>query len=330
MREGAQRVFVALTALSCRSPLPFGVALATMTTIGVQMLSSTPGSAQSGERAKRITFATATLGGENIDVGLYRPTGCEGGALLIVFHGYERDAEHYLKSARRIAREKCMTVVAPRFDKERFPRWRYQRAGVKRGEGDIDLSMCIGPLVAELVDWAKRQLNSPHADYVLFGHSAGAQMLSRLSAYCPLQGPSRIVIANPSSHVAPTQAQRVPYGFKAAGSPAQQNEFLRRYLAQPITIYLGGDDIGEFRMLNNRAAQRQGRNRLERGRTIYDQARRLAEQNGWTLNWRLVEAPGVGHSGRGMLRAPIASAALASSAAQPLPELSDVLPIDQP
>lgn len=308
---------------TCPSRLSFflvSAVTATVTIIGVHMFASTASLAQSGERAKRITFATATVGGESIEVGFYRPQGCEGTRLLVVFHGYERDAEAYLKSARQIARRMCMTVVAPRFDSERFPNWRYQRAGVKRGENGIDLTQSIGPLIVDLIDWARRELNAPDADYVLFGHSAGAQMLSRVAAYHPLPAPARIVIANPSSHVAPNRAQSVPYGFKGGGSPSQQNEFLRRYLAQPITLYLGGDDVGSFRMLNNRAARRQGANRLERGRTVFDEARRLATREGWSLNWRLVEVPGIGHDGRAMLRADAAATAFAPDAAEPTPE----------
>lgn len=292
------------------------------------MLGSDASLAQSSDRTRRIEFATATLGGESIEVGMYRPPNCDGSRLLIVFHGYERDADSYLRSARRVARQTCMTVLAPRLDRERFPSWRYQRAGVRRGIDGIDLTACIGPLILQLVDWGRQHVSRPDADYVLFGHSAGAQMLSRVAAYCPLPSPNRIVIANPSSHVTPTLTERVPYGFRGAGPLSLQKDLLRRYLAQPITIYLGGDDVGDFRMLNNRAARRQGVNRLERGRAVYDEAQRLATQKGWTLNWRLVEAPGVGHSGRGMLRAPAASAVLAPGATQPSPVRPDILPID--
>lgn len=300
-----------------RRPTLFGAIIALLTMIGVQMLASEPSRAQTNDTTKRVTFTTVTLGGESIEVGIYRPRGCKGDRLLFVFHGYERDAGSYLRSARRIARELCMTVVAPRLNQERFPSWLYQRAGVGRGAAGIEQTHSLGPLIAELVDWARTNVTKPDADYVLFGHSAGAQMLSRVAAYHPLPGPLRIVIANPSSHVAPSLKERVPYGFRAAGAPPLESELLKRYLAQPITLYLGSDDVGEFRLLKNRAAQRQGANRLERGRAIYQQAVRISAQNGWTLNWRLVEAPGIGHSGRGMLRAPEAAAAISPGPAQP-------------
>jgi hypothetical protein len=44
---------------------------------------------------------------------------------------------------------------------------------------------------------------------------------------------------------------------------------------------------------------------------VFNAAKALAQGRGWTLNWRLVELPGVGHSARKMFSAPQASEALA-------------------
>lgn len=278
--------------------------------LGDMMLNQNAGSARGNDKKRLIEYRTAVIGSETIDVAIYRPRTCDGERLMLVFHGYERDATTYLKSARRIGRELCLTVIAPRFEVERFPSWRYQRAGVKRSATGIDLSLCIGPLIAELVEWARRVESRPDAEVILFGHSAGAQMLSRVAAYCPLDDPRRIVIANPSSYVTPSMSERVPYGFKAIGDKERSRELLRRYLEQPITIYLGTSDVGVYRLLMNRAAMRQGENRHARGVRIFEKATRIAQLNGWKLNWRLVEASGVGHSVRDMLRAPEAARAL--------------------
>ena len=43
-----------------------------------------------------------------------------------------------------------------------------------------------------------------------------------------------------------------------------------------------------------------------------DAARTLAQKNGWPFAWRLVEAPGVGHSARAMYASPAADAALSA------------------
>jgi hypothetical protein len=49
---------------------------------------------------------------------------------------------------------------------------------------------------------------------------------------------------------------------------------------------------------------RQGDDRLERGRFVYNEAKKVAESKGWAFNWELVIADGVGHTYGGMLRAP--------------------------
>lgn len=254
--------------------------------------------------AKNISRHAAEIDGEIIDVHVYRPPACETspGPLLFVFAGYQRNAEDYLRRARPIARRHCMTVIAPELDRDSFPRSRYQRGGVSKHDpnpGDT----CVGHFLRGLLEWT-RELEGRHdAPYVLFGHSAGAQMLSRVTAFCPPPLPERIVIANPSSYVAPSLSERVPFGFASNSNSDEQEADLRTYLAQPITIYLGTADTGNEHLDESARARRQGDNRLERGKNIYRQARELARKRRWKFNWRLVLAQGVGHSSKDMLQA---------------------------
>jgi hypothetical protein len=44
---------------------------------------------------------------------------------------------------------------------------------------------------------------------------------------------------------------------------------------------------------------------------VFNAARALAQERGWTFNWRLVELPGVGHNAPKMFAAPQATDALA-------------------
>jgi hypothetical protein len=47
----------------------------------------------------------------------------------------------------------------------------------------------------------------------------------------------------------------------------------------------------------------QGATRHERGLNAFLAAESLAKARSWTFNWRLVEAPGVGHSAKKMFAA---------------------------
>jgi len=44
---------------------------------------------------------------------------------------------------------------------------------------------------------------------------------------------------------------------------------------------------------------------------VFNAGRTLAQERGWTFNWRLVELPGVGHSAQKMFAAPQLADALA-------------------
>lgn len=276
-------------------------------TVGLTMMISTSapaGSSQIAPRSGGFSLETAQLGEENIRVHVYQPKSCNSERLLILLPGFDRNAQFYARRARRLAKSACLTVIAPEFDRERFPRRRYQRAGIPGSRGGEDLQKCTGYLLRQLLTWSREFTGMSNAPYYIFGHSAGAQLLSRVTAFCPLPSPERIIISNPSSHVAANFTDRLPFGFGGILDVGLREKRLQSYLAQPITIYLGELDVGSEQLDVSGRAMRQGRTRVERGRNVYRDAKHYAERRGWEFNWHLVVAPGVGHTSRGMLHAP--------------------------
>jgi pimeloyl-ACP methyl ester carboxylesterase len=246
----------------------------------------------------------ARVGGYDIEVYTYHPSGCARPSILFVFHGTGRSAEMSRDAARPLADSACLVIYAPRFDKERFPNWRYQRGGVVHdGEVQPEETWTVS-LVDDLIDWAQAQEQRPDAPTYLFGHSAGGQFMSRVAAYELPSEALRVVVANPSSYVRPDLEENSPYGFDHMGDRATEEEMLRAYLAAPMTIYLGGEDTGDAYLMTNPPAMRQGENRLERGENVFEEGREMAERNGWTFNWRLVIADEVGHQAGRMMRSP--------------------------
>ncbi len=260
----------------------------------------------SGVDARDTDYRTLHLdaAGVRMKVFIYKPATCKNPDLLFVFHGLNRKAKGMRKKAKEIARDACLVVLSPLFDKKRFPNWRYHRAGIVYKSRIMPRSQWTAPILRGLIDAARKSLKLPKARVYLFGHSAGGQFLSRISAYSRLPVVERIVIANPSVYASPSLEEPAPYGFGHLFSPLEARQRLKAYLALPITIYLGQEDTGNKYLVRNDAAMRQGRYRLERGRKIFRAARHLAEKKGWPFRWRLVEVPGVGHSSGGMLRAP--------------------------
>ena len=165
-----------------------------------------------------------------------------------------------------------------------------------------------GTLVLDLVAWARGQEGRP-LPYSLLGHSAGGQFLDRLAAFVPTEA-RRIVVANAGSYVFPSLEIDAPYGLGKVYSGTEGEAALRRYLEQPLTIYLGQGDTRDDERNDYPEALAQGASRYQRGLNVFNAAKTLAQARGWKFNWRLVELPGVGHNARKMFSAPQASEAL--------------------
>ncbi len=251
-----------------------------------------------------------TAGGDTFDAWTYKPAGYRGGPLLMVFHGLGREAAGNRDAARQLADRFGLLVVAPLFDTARFPGWRYNSAGLVRqrfggGEDDFTLepeSQWTGKRVLELVDAARQVEGRPGLAYLLLGHSAGAQMLSRVAAFTPTKARG-ILIANPSSFVWPTRDRRFPYGLGGLPDSMSNDAALRRYLAQPVTVLTGTADTGSKDLDTRPGAMAQGANRHERALAFYREAERLARSRGWDFSWQFYAVPGVGHSAKDMFAA---------------------------
>jgi dienelactone hydrolase len=242
-------------------------------------------------------------GVEPITLFTYKPADYQRGPLLVVFHGVQRNAEDYRNFAISMADRFGAIVVVPKFDNERFPSARYQRGGIVDQEGKAlppaRWTYAIIPkIIAQIRAWEGQPL-----PYYLIGHSAGGQFLVRLAALLPGE-PARIVAANPGSHLFPNREHAFGYGFGALPPELSNDDVIRRYLAAPLTIYLGTDDIYPRPSFDaSLPAMKQGTNRLERGRACFAAAEKLARERGWLFNWRKVETAGIGHDAACMFAA---------------------------
>lgn len=242
------------------------------------------------------------VGDTVIKIHSFKPATYRSGPLLVGFHGLSRNVGRYLSAAKPIAERHGMLLVVPLFDRARFPYWRYQGLGITRQNRRVTSGpIPVEPretwtdrLVAGLIDEVRRAEGNPGLDYYLIGHSAGGQIANRMAAF-GAHSAKRIVVANPSSYVQPTLAARFPYGFGALPQSLSNDDALRRYLARPMTILVGTDDVLHKNLDLRPAAMAQGATRYERARNVFAMAQAEARARGWTFNWRLVEVPGVGH-----------------------------------
>jgi len=252
-----------------------------------------------------------TTGGV-IKVFTYRPSLYTDGPLVLVFHGAGRNAEDYRNFAIAVAERFKVLVAAPLFERDRFPPAAYIRGGLLQPDGTLQPpDQWTYALVPQLLAALRAGEGRPDLPYYLIGHSAGGQFLARFVAFCPTEA-ERVVAANPGSHLFPRTDWNFGYGFGGLPAALSDEAALRRYLAAPLTIYLGtGDILGDTSNLDQSAeAMLQGPHRLARGRACFEFAQQLAVERGWTFNWRKVETPGIGHDGGGMFAAPEMAEAL--------------------
>jgi poly(3-hydroxybutyrate) depolymerase len=277
------------------------VRLAAALAIAAAAASAAAGPLPEGEALRSIT-----IDGETLDLNTYKPPGYSKGPVLLVLHGLGANAPGYRDYAIPLADAHGYLVIAPLFDRKRFPGWRYQTGGMVRNQravGDFEVrpeSQWTGRLFLAIIDAVRAIEGEPKLPYSIIGHSAGGQALSRFAAFVPHEA-GRIVIANPSTWLWPAREERFPYGYGGLPPALSDDAALQRYLAQPVIVMLGTADTRRDNNLNLREeAERQGLNRLERGRNAYHAAQDLARERGWKFAWQLVEVPGVGHSARRM------------------------------
>jgi dienelactone hydrolase len=252
---------------------------------------------------------TASISGVALEVFTYRPAGCTPRAVLLVFHGVGRNPDGYRDHAKPLADAACGVVVAPYFDKARFPSRLYQYGGVAQDGTAVPAGHRTVDLIAPLAAWAESTVGGTGLQLVLIGHSAGAQFLGRVAAFAPPAG-ARYLVVNPSTWVMPSLETKLPYGFGGMAAPDDADRALRAYLALPLAVLLGGIDTGTHELAMEPPAMAQGPNRLRRGHNAFDMAREVARQHGWAFGWTLAEVPGVGHDATRMFASPQAIAAL--------------------
>ncbi|MFW9080679.1 alpha/beta fold hydrolase [Pseudomonas sp. P2757] len=266
--------------------------------------------------------------------------------VLIVIHGRLRNAETYRKSAEsaaELAGQSVNTlVIAPQFLNESdvalysLPasvlRWtgnEWMGGGLSTGPNPLSSYAALDEIVARLAD---RKQFPDVKQVVIFGHSGGGQVVQRYALLAREQPALkangirlRYVVANPSSYAYFNEQRPVAFDHaKCAGfnrwkygladapiyaggqSPAQLES---SYVKREVIYLLGRQDTDPQHPALDKScsAKAQGAYRLERGKLFFSYLLRRHPEG---VNQRLIEVPGVGHDGDGMLTSPEGQRAL--------------------
>jgi predicted esterase len=223
--------------------------------------------------------------------------------VLFVCHGVKRNPQKYLEVWQKYQKDLNVILVAPEFSKKEFPKGRdYNQGNLVAADGSLNPAKQWSlSAIDEAFLILKMCLGLTSNEYLIYGHSAGAQFVHRLAIFLPETSAGVLVAANPGSLTFLGSPASYPYGLPAGIDEEQIKKALRRKLI----LLAGLEDIDpDHKHLNNSSsAKKQGANRLERGRNFFEDARKIAQKLNAEFNWQRIEVPGVAHSNKGMASA---------------------------
>jgi pimeloyl-ACP methyl ester carboxylesterase len=151
-----------------------------------------------------------------------------------------------------------------------------------------------------IFEFLKLATGSMAAKYDIFGHSAGGQVLHRMTLFYPMSKVNRIIAANSGWYTLPDLTTALPVGL--SGTPIQENE-LHDSFSLKLTILLGeydDNDSAGGTLLHTPLIDKQGLGRFSRGQNFFKVGQEMAHKMNTAFNWRLKTVPNVGHDFRDM------------------------------
>lgn len=239
--------------------------------------------------ARRTSFRMNTSVGP-LDAYVSAPdAGASDASPLLALHGISRDAQSVFDAFCEAPKNAGRVIIAPCFEAGKWPV--YQRI-THRNRADIALLELLTSLHAFGV------IDGGPID--LFGFSGGAQLAHRFAMLYPHMI-SSLHVSSAGWYSLPNQDAPYPYGLGASG---EKDQIWRRrmllglnaFLRLPVSIYVGGDDIGtdEPTLRRNPALDAsQGCSRRARAAAYRDAL--CAAHDGQAVI-RHFELPGCGHS----------------------------------
>lgn len=241
--------------------------------------------------------------GTALQLYAYKPASYKGEGFILLLHGASRTAEAYRDNAVGMADDAGRLVVVPLFDRERFPEWRYQFGGVFRPDSSFAApEERTYAFIPQIVSHIRAREGNAQMPYLFAGFSAGSQFVSRMTVFMDTDA-ERVIAMAGGSIVFPTRDLKFGLGFGGLPDELSNDERIKRYLALPMTVYIGTADTATAQLPTGEAFA-QGVHRYSRNIRWFNEAMDLAYKNQWPFHWRLVIADGPGHSPRDMFYHP--------------------------
>jgi pimeloyl-ACP methyl ester carboxylesterase len=209
--------------------------------------------------------------------------------LFVTIHGWSRNALEHAQLFLPFAESLGVALLAPLFDRLRFP-W-YQRLGTSERKGRADKVLDI------LIEEAGRSARLAKEPIFLFGYSGGGQFASRYAMAYP-ERVARVALGAPGWYTFPDPGQPYPWGIGASRNFPGLSFEPPRFLKVPAKVLVGEFDTLRGRNLNtSRTVDRmQGLDRQERGRRWVQAMTAAARACNLDTEYTLELLPGAEHS----------------------------------
>ena len=239
-----------------------------------------------------------------IRVYTYRGKKCDSDCpILFLMSGEKRNAYDYLGMWDYVADRNNLILVAPEFLNDRWPKAAAYQFG-DLGE-KVDRERTSYAAIEHLFD----EIRTTQKDYMIFGHSAGAQFVQRMAFLRPDNRASVMVLGNPGWFLMPEWRKdkgAVSYPHSLVDSPvAAGDDAVRKALAKRVIVLVGDNDAEpDGENLNaNAAGKKLGDSRTDRGENFIKAATSASTELGVKLGWQLSEMPPTVQDAQGVSRA---------------------------
>jgi poly(3-hydroxybutyrate) depolymerase len=233
--------------------------------------------------------------------------------LLFVLHGVARNGRDYRDYWADHAAQTGILAIAVEFSEAMFPEYLWYHFGNLHdaaGGANPREQWTFG-IIPRLFDALRAQGVTRRESYGLFGHSAGGQFVHRMLSFGYRERVAVAVSANAGTYAMPDLAIPWPFGL---GETMVDAAALGDLLRFPIIVMAGTNDTRTTgkHFPGGPRSMRQGPTRWHRAHEYLRLGREAAAVLGTDCAWRVIDVPGVGHSGRRMSEAaaPVIAAAL--------------------
>jgi poly(3-hydroxybutyrate) depolymerase len=245
--------------------------------------------------------------GHTIEILIYQPAKFSADSpIQFVMHGMSRNANEARQQWVSLADRENVLIVAPHFDATQFRRTDdYSIGAMRAGKRTLESLRAI----EKLFDHVKKETGSMRSNYRIFGHSAGAQFVHRLTLLTPDNRSEWAIAANAGRYTWPEW--RIDKGGTVLpdgmANVVDAEATLKRALGRKLVVMLGeaDNDPAHHQLTHSKVLDLQGLERLSRGRNFFKAAQTLASELNIRSPWILKTVPGVGHDNAAMSRAAI-------------------------